>query len=119
MTIRRKVLVLLGVIALITAVLDSALLRSLRDEITKRNVEALADQTLTLMHSIANEYARSLDNESRRIQILLSLQREFAERIPGERSQPARVQGRAFFSHEFDDKAPTLDWSCARSAGAR
>ena len=98
MTIRRKVLVLFGVTALvpalITAILDSALLRSLSDEITKRNAEALADQTLTLMHRIADEYARSLENESRRIQILLSLQREFAERILGERSEPARAQGR-------------------------
>ena len=122
MTIRRKVLVLFGVIALvpalITAILDSALLRSLSDEITKRNAEALADQTLTLMHRIADEYARSLDNESRRIQILLSLQREFAERILGERSEPARAQGRAFFSHEFDDEAPHLELEL-RSVGRR
>ena len=106
MTIRRKVLLLFGVIAivpaLITAILDTALLRSLSGEITARNSAASTEQTVTLMRRIADEYARSLDYESRRIRVLVNLQRERAERLL--HTDDTLVNDRRpLFAEEFDN----------------
>ncbi|MGR8919245.1 MAG: hypothetical protein ACU85V_06485, partial [Gammaproteobacteria bacterium] len=85
MSIRTKLLVLLGAIALvpamITATLDTRLLQSLSDDLTRRSAAALSAEALATMQRVAREYADLLDRESRRIRVVLALQAEHAERL--------------------------------------
>jgi|GEM_PF-1612226 phosphoserine phosphatase RsbU/P len=85
MSLRLKILLLLGVIGLlpasITATLDSQRLRSLSANLTDRHSSALSEQTLRTMQRIADDYADVLDRESRRIRMLTTLQAAHATRL--------------------------------------
>ena len=112
MSLRIKILILLGAIALvpaaITALLDVQRLRSLGADITQRNADALAAQAVTTMQRIAAEYAAVLDRETRRIRLLVTLQADYAERLLRAPTPPAHSPSEISFSESFDDDAAKL-----------
>ncbi len=116
MSLRTKVLLLLSAIALVpalvTATLDTHLLRSLSDDLTQRNAQAMADQALVTMQRIAAEYADVLDRESRRIRVLVELQADYAERLLRSAGDTAgAAAGTVHFTEAFDRADPTLELS--------
>ena len=78
MSIRTKLLLLLGLAMLVpasmTAILDARLISSLSNDLSARHAGAISEQTLLSMNRAATEYAETLDRESRRIRALVRLQ---------------------------------------------
>lgn len=85
MTIRTRVLLVLSILALLPAILttaiDARLLTSLKRELTSRTAAAMADQALVTLERIAAEYANVLNRETERLRVLVSLQADRAERL--------------------------------------
>ena len=104
MRIRTKVLLLFGTLALfpviITATLDTLLMRSLSQDLTRRSATAMADQALVTMQRIADEYARTLDRERLRMEMLVHLQAESAERLLADDS--GKPDSPIYFAEDFD-----------------
>lgn len=111
MTIRRKLLALLGIVAvlpmLLTSVLDVDVIRSLSRDLTARSAGVLAEQALATMNRIAGEYADALDRESRRVRLLVDLQADAAARALA--APPPAGSVTPWFDHDFDRGSAGLE----------
>lgn len=67
--------------AVITALLDTYLLRSLSQDLTSRHADTLTREAINQMEQLATHYAEILDGESRRIETLVQLQAREAQRL--------------------------------------
>lgn len=111
MSIRRKLVLLLGFVAvlpaLLTIVLDVDVIRSLSRDLTTRSAGILAEQAQQTMHRIASEYADVLDRESRHVRLLVRLQAAAAARALA--APPAsHADVTPYFDDDFDQPAGDL-----------
>ncbi|MGE0484702.1 MAG: SpoIIE family protein phosphatase [Gammaproteobacteria bacterium] len=112
MSIRRKLVLLLGFIAvlpaILTIVLDVDVIRSLSRDLTARSAAILAEQAQRTMSRIASEYADVLDRESRRVRLLVELQADAATRAL---AAPAAAHAgiTPYFDEAFEAALPELD----------
>ncbi|MEM7543627.1 MAG: SpoIIE family protein phosphatase [Pseudomonadota bacterium] len=79
-------------------------MRGLGDELSSQSSQVLEEQALASINRVVEEFAKSLERESRRIETIVRLQAREAERLL---RQPV-VSEQVYFSSEFDARDPDL-----------
>lgn len=114
MSIRLKLGLLLGVVALAPAIttawLDARLLRGLGADLTRTYAEALSAQTVALLEQAGAAVAATTRQERARIEQLMTAQAHYAEHLL---QTPATAAGPMFFADDFDRGLAALELSSA------